>query len=84
MGCLRSLESDLLRNTQNSFGTPRLALDPSWFGLRPSPRVKGSFLRLDFKNHALSLTQAEHGKFRRQQAYTIQQQTMHDRMPLTT
>ena len=24
-------------------------LDPSWFGLRPFPRVMGSYLRLDFK-----------------------------------
>ena len=33
VGCLRSLESDLLRNTQNSFGTSRFVLDKSWFGL---------------------------------------------------
>ena len=25
-------------------------LDPSWFGLRPFPCVKGSYLRLDFKD----------------------------------
>ena len=53
------------------FGTSRSVLDPSWFGLRPFPCVKGSYLRLDFKGPALSLTQAEHGKFRRQQAPTI-------------
>ena len=30
-------------------GTLISQLDPSWFGLRPFPRVKGSYLRLDFK-----------------------------------
>ena len=30
-------------------GTLISQLDPSWFGLRPSPGVKGSHLRLDFK-----------------------------------
>ena len=34
VGCSRSLESDLLRNTQNSFGASR------WFGLRPFACVK--------------------------------------------
>ena len=46
------------------FGTSRSVLDPSWFGLRPSPCVKGSYLRLDFKGPALSVTQAENEKFR--------------------
>ena len=44
VGCLRSLQSGLLRNTQNSFGTSRSVLDPSWFGWRPFPCVKGSYL----------------------------------------
>ena len=32
-----------------SHGTSRSVLDRSWFGLRPFPCVKGSYLRLDFK-----------------------------------
>ena len=44
VGCLRTLESDLLRNTKNSFGTSRSVLDPSWFGLRRFPCVKDSYL----------------------------------------
>ena len=50
----------------HGFGTSRSVLDPSWFGLRPFPCVKGSYLRLDFKGPAPSLTQAEHEKFRTQ------------------
>ena len=41
MGCLRSLERGWLRNTQNSIGTSRSVLDPSWFGLRPIPLRQG-------------------------------------------
>ena len=44
----------------------RSVLDLSWFGLRPVPCVKGSYLRLDFKGPAPSLTQAQHEKFRKQ------------------
>ena len=76
VGCLRSLESDLLRNAQNSCGSSRSVLDPSWFGLRAFPCVKGSYFRLDFKGPAPSLRQAEHEKSRRQ--HTVQQQTTHD------
>ena len=53
------------------FGTSRSVLDPSWFGLRPFPCVKGTYLRLDFKGPAPPLTQVENEKFRRQQAPTI-------------
>ena len=53
---------------RSCIGTSRSALDPSWFGLRPYPCAKGSYLRLDFKIPAPALTQAEHEKFRRQQA----------------
>ena len=49
----------------------RSVLDLSWFGLRPFDCVKGTYLRLDFKFPAPSLTQAEHEQFRRQQAPTI-------------
>ena len=71
VSCLRSLEFHLLRKKPNSCGTSRSVLDLSWFGLRPFPCVKGTYLRLDFKGPAPSLQQAEHEKFRRQQAPTI-------------
>ena len=44
------------------FGTSRSVLDPSWFGLRPFPCVKGSYFRPDFKGPAPSLTQTEYEK----------------------
>ena len=44
------------------FSTSRSVLDPSWCELRPLLCVKGSYLRLDFKGPAPSLTQAEHEK----------------------
>ena len=74
MSRLRSLESGLLLwyvcvcgvvvvVVSVGFGTSRSVLDPSWFGLRPFPCVKGTHLRLGFKGPAPSLTQAEHEKF---------------------
>ena len=42
--CFR-LVTILLADPQNTDSQ----LDPSWFGLRPFPRVKGSYLRLDIK-----------------------------------
>ena len=61
VGCVRSLESDLLRKT-----TSRSVPDKSWLGLRPFPYVKGSYFRLDFKSPTPSLTQADHERSRRQ------------------
>ena len=65
VGCSCSLESDLLRDTPSSFGLSRTVPDPSWFGLRPFPYVKGLYLRLYFEGPAPSLTKTEH-KSRRQ------------------
>ena len=68
----------MFRNIQNSSSTSRSVLDPSWFGLRPFPCVKGSYLRLKLQRPVHPMTQAEHEKFRRQQAHTIQQQTIQE------
>ena len=78
MSCLRFLESDLLSNTQNSFGTSRSVLDKSCFGLRPFPCVKGA-TRLQ---RSCSFPDTSGTRKVQRTAHTVQQQTMHDGMSL--
>ena len=71
MGCSCSLENDLLRNTQNSFGSSRPVLDSSSCGLRPFPCVHSSYLRQNLEGPAPFLTQAEHEKSKRQHSVQL-------------
>ena len=50
-------------------------LDPSWFGLRPFPCVKGSYLRLDFKGPESMPDGMGHGTQRHNTTATLMQTT---------
>ena len=91
MGNIRSLDRNLLRNTYNSKKTLQVKSAsvhhaPYWtgrgVGCDHSLVSRGSYLRLDFKGPAPSLTQATRKV--QKTAHTVQQQTMHGGMSLTT